>query len=799
VSHWTRFSFCYLRLFWAGVFVLAGVNSSLGNTSNTEDIDQAVSAVREVWAKYEQQSFEDRYVYEYAYELGPNRRRENFCDNSKRTANELVSLGEQLKKFREFIEQYEGGDWDAKYEATGLWKKVVEGHYEAFLRSIEVSYWAAVATGDNGGKRTKEFRHTLDQIDSANEDFLTGPVRLLRARILWGLGETNMAAKEIQAVRIQTAFDETVRCQAEIEQMRLFGPSKDGQAAELVRTAERIDADNSVMLNAVFACARYDGTVFENVIKSRPELKQILGRIILLGLDRQLNSLGKRSDETDWRLNSGRQLTVFEAELAVMAALKDEENDWKNVLSMLAEDERLGKSATINYAAGVKLLDNMIDSEWIVSADNEVLKAIGLLVRACELLVNGIDNSGLCPADAREISTLAMYAGYQAINNLDHFEISETSQKRICKTAIVAFDNYEKIVGVNNWKMQFWYVDVLDKCGNRSKAEENLNRIATKSDGHWSLRARIELISRRLEKPKLDNKQQEKVSAELREIIRLCDDNAGENYKQLRAQTVGFFCEYFSRYGNANTFHEIIALLSDPQGKKITRRDIYLSRAKMGLGQVHSAAEYLGMALQNGQGIDSADIARVLSTTAETADELLEQPENFEKTINICLQLGAYATESGDKESQDQEIINLINISIAELVLYSADEQHEKLYKAKQWLKQTDNQGSIEHKRVTARILMIREEFETAAVEWAKIADMLNISDNIVHQAKKSKWRQAKYYELYCYAHTGNNRASQVIHTIEVMQAEEKIIDGFWSKKLVKLKKKLVGAHPEEK
>jgi hypothetical protein len=189
----------------------------------------------------------------------------------------------------------------------------------------------------------------------------------------------------------------------------------------------------------------------------------------------------------------------------------------------------------------------------------------------------------------------------------------------------------------------------------------------------------------------------------------------------------------------------------------------------------------------------------MLKTTAEIVDEISEQPEDFAKTINYCLRLGEYADKNKDPERQDQKTTGIINISRAELILYSADEQQEKINKAKKWLAQANIAQSIEHKRVTARIFMIREEFGKAALEWAGIADSLEMSadttDKLIHQNRK----QAKYYELYCYAKSNDDNSRQVIHTIDVMQAEGKINDDFWSKKLIELRNQLIDSSQAEK
>ncbi|MFC1675613.1 hypothetical protein ACFL3G_00960 [Planctomycetota bacterium] len=359
-------------------------------------------------------SFKLRMKYEFNQQLLTTKEKKQLLDSSKQASEQLVQIIEKQKNLKDQIEDYYGDDWDQKYGLTGLWRKLTQDVYLSTLSKCRIDlYIAAVSTK----KQKLLLQNILTQIDSTSQRYDSAYLQLLKAKVSVMLGEEKPE--------------------------KLYTLTK-----ELV--SNNSEQDIELILSLAILQRRYEPADFEKTLRQCHRIEPFLASLILEELS-----------------GNFEQTTVLDAELAAMAAWKQQTQNHKKLLKYLSQKERL-QTPLILYVTAASL------------GDSSPSDSVNLLIRAGQLQQQRkSDRLNLAP------ETIAQQAAQLASSYYSKDQINWASASK-------AFENYYTIDGKNADKDlgQLLYF-AFGNSNNENKKLAEL--IAKKTNGQWRNTARVEL------------------------------------------------------------------------------------------------------------------------------------------------------------------------------------------------------------------------------------------------------------------------------------------------------------------
>ncbi|MHC4394099.1 MAG: hypothetical protein ACYS1A_00455 [Planctomycetota bacterium] len=435
-----------------------------------EDVNTLAEMARLTVDLFMQQSFELRMSYEFNGKFLNQDDKNSLQEIAKRAGSHLQGVAEEQQRLKSKIEDYQGADWEDRYGSTGLWRKLSNELYVTNLNKCEVDYYLALAS--NQPEQNKILQDILTQIDSLEQARPLSYAKLLRGKVLALLAriEPTYRAAALKQLNMFMLLSEILRpTSAAIEEIKLIGPDDPNQLDTLVRTLAQNYHERylELILSVAFLQRRYAPEAFERTVKLFPQIEDIVGSLVLSAVFSGQQDL--------------QQTSVFEAELAVQAAWRDESKDYSELSGQLLRHEKF-QTPLILYVSAVKL------------ADSAPAGAVNLLIESSKL--QKIQKSDALDARPGEIAKQAAQLAYNLF----------VQDSGYCAIALEAFGNYCAISGNKiDEELEYLYSVILDNCGEDEKAEELLEKIAKRPAGAWRNRARLELTIRAIQQKQYEN------------------------------------------------------------------------------------------------------------------------------------------------------------------------------------------------------------------------------------------------------------------------------------------------------
>lgn len=729
---------------------LSGLVFSANSIPINEEINRLAEKTRTIGETFMQKSFELRMKYRFSGEFVKEDDKNRLHSLAKDAGDSLRVLAEQQQELKQKIEDYEGEDWDDRYGSTGLWRKLAKDLYATKLAKCEVDYYLALTSEQS--QKNIILHKILREVDSLNQTYKQFGPQLVKGKALSLLAQMEpaykkAAIKELDAFKVYSDVSRPI--QAAIEKIKLVGSAEPNELGALIRCLEqnRCDGELELVLPLLFLQRRYDTIGFEKTVQAFPETEDFLGSLIL-------SDISSRSAEDQYL----EQLSVFEAELAALAAWKNEAKDHKALLELLMNTEKF-QTPLVLYVTAAAL------------AESSPAESVNLLIKAGRLQqLQKSDNLDV------EAETIAEQAARLAYNLFAEGVLD-------CKSALEAFENYiETADNKIDENPEYLYTVVLNDCGDREKSKRLLEKIAGGSTVPLRDRAKLDLIIQQLVQNRHKNQDRHNESLEqLRDFISSCH-NQGRKSSALCMEAVNIYCRTLLERKDESSAQKVLTIIDKAESITDIRLDLFRSKAFQRLGILDKAVHHMLLAIRDDSGSLSGQVNGLLSEVLETIEQLQLQVDDFDGMIKNCEILAEFSYKSlGDRKS---------TLYLAEFNIFAADKERDKLMSVEKLLSSIARNSEAEDvdlRRCRARLLTEQGEFEKAAELWAKICEMQR-SEMSSENQRSWKWWRAKFYELYCCAKMPNKRRKEVLHAIEVLQNSFPNIPPLWAERLNLLK-----------
>ncbi len=680
-----------------------GLLISLSNPADgvvtVDDVNSLSQRATQVSDKFYTDSFKLRMKYEFNEQLLTDAGKKQLLDSSKQASDQLAQTIEKQKNFKKQIEDYDGDDWDQKYGLSGIWRKLAQDIYISTLSKCQIDlYIAAVSTKD----QKLLLQNIITQIDSTSQRQNSTYLQLLKAKVSVMLGKESPD-------RLYTLTEQ------------LF--------------ASNSEQDIELVLSLAFLQRRYAPASFEKTLQQWPRIEDFLASLILEELF------------YDFEQNSKlEQTTVLDAELAAMAAWKQQASNYKNLLSFLSDQEKFQKPLIL-YVTAAALAE---------SSPND---SIDLLIRASRLQQQQkSDRLNLTPEKiAKQAAQLA--SSYYSKDQLNWIAAS------------AAFENYYAIGGKNadEYLGQLLYLAFKNPTAENKKLAE---KIAGKSNGQWRNAARLELIKIAIEDPQHKNK--EKLLKKLNALSKKFSE-ANQTYDPLRIESIALYCHLLLESPDKASAQKVLDTLAETGTIDNINMQISRSRALSLLGQMDESVvcmllavepnycEYLSWASE----LLWAIFDKVEMTELAAAD-FTQMMRNCKKLAQVCyncshgrerFEFGLFLAQSGLFLVTDADRLSAIGKLLDEIT--------------------KDDSQSVDLLRCRAGLLTAQGKHKEAADSWTRVCEIRN---------KRSwKWWRAKFYELDSFSKSSPGQRDTALHAIEVLEATFADIPPLWAEKLGQL------------
>ncbi|MBN2457344.1 MAG: hypothetical protein JXB29_12555 [Sedimentisphaerales bacterium] len=737
------------------------------------EIEQLSEMTEQIAQAFGQQSFELCMKEEFNYGFlehnespGSSLRRENLKEIAVKAKEGLQKILQQQKKLKQQIENCHEQDWEQRYGQTGLFRRLGADILTTTLYKLQLEYYLALAAQ----QQQKNFllEQILDEINACKSIYPSCPLDSLQAKVLVNLAQSDddyqkRARQELD--KLMTQCDtQAVRWSIAIQKMKLFGPNEPNDLNTFIdELAESGCVDIELLVSVAGLQRKYANTAgLEKIVLFWPQTEHLLGTLIISNLTNILS--GEKEIERNLQ-----QVSVFEAELAALAAWNGEPENNRLLLNRLAQLQKF-QTPLILYVTAVANAKTCPD------------KTIQMLIRASRIWSKKDENKlGITSV---QISGQAAQLAYNMV----------AEDNCHCPGAIRSFENYFNIAADDlDSSQEYFYTIVLAQCGQIEKGLKLLQTMANRPAGFWAKRARLDIIIRQLEQKQGKDRQEiNKTLAELRNLILTCGQS--DDDIELAEQATTIYCQNLLDSGQWLGAKKVLAILDEVKNCRRLPVDLYKSKALRRLGRLNESVEHMLLAVKTNDDLTFHQAMDLLSEIVDTIDRLSARVSNFEEMMENCEHLAELCHSALDTRQSA--------LLVAELAIFTAgapaDGDNAKLSRAERILKTSATNDLEEHPdflRCRARLLTGRGQFNQAAALWAKVRQMRSDESGQAEKGGPSrswKWWRAKFYELYCCSGLSQNQEKQVLHSIEVLQNSFSYIPPTWNDKLGTLKEQIL-------
>lgn len=694
-----------------------------------------------------QQSFTIRMQYEYSGKFLTENDKENLYKLAKNAGDTLQTIIENQETLKQQIEDYQGDDWDQRYGSTGLWRKLAADIYITKLNKFEIDYYLALTSDQQ--RQSRKLRSILGEIDTLIQTGRQSSPNLTRGKTLALLSQTKPSYKNAAIREFEELADYSdiyYSATALINKMKLLHEVDTNKLNTLVKKLRSNWNDKylELILSLMFLQRQYDLQDLEKTLSLWPETEDLIAPFVLSDLSYQLE-----------KQQNLQQLSILEAELAALAAWKNEAKSHKKLLKRLLNTEKF-QTPLILYVTAVAL------------AESSPAEAVNLLVKTSKLQHQ--QKNIRLNIDSGKIARQAALLAYNIF-------VTESN----CPLALESFENYCTIVGEKtDEELEYLYTVVLNSCGRNTKAKELLEKIAGRPAGNLRNRARLDLILHEMQSnPQRRNEPLEKLS----EFILSCRGR-DKKTNELRTEAINLYCQAALESKDKASAEKVLEILTNAETTAGINLDLFKAQALQQLGRLDESAHYMLSAIHDDSGSLAGEAWELLAEAIDKIDEFETEPNNpySLEMMKNCKKLAQFTHSSlNDQQSA---------LFLAEISIFAADKNREKLSEVDTLLKNLAadvGENDADFLRCRARLFCERTEFDKSASLWAKIAEIQKNTPMQTNQRSR-KWWRAKYYELYCLSQYPQMKKEEIVHTIEVLENSFANIPPFWAEKLNSLK-----------
>lgn len=722
------------------IFLRAGVLVSIcdGEVSR-EEVEAAAEKAEKAAVEFMQQSFKHRLQFFYSKQFYNAQDRAELLKLTSEATAELEEIYQSLLQKKKAIEDYKGEDWDVLYGQTGLWRKAVEDAHLSEWYKYQIDYYRAVSS--KAKERDKLLEDIIAKCRSGEGMFAGEGARLLEGKCLAVMGEQVKADRIFGSVISGSERSDEIYFRAWILKLWISSSDIKGRTEKTAKELFVSKYKNDLEMNAELALAALrlgDDEVMKNVVDRWAESEELFGKILLADIDTTFNKDGASTKDIEKR-------SVYEVGLAVKATMREGAEDYTGLLETICGIEKFQGSVFL-YAAGEAY------------KNTDPVRAIGYYLEAAKL--KGTQNEIKFELNQVDIAKKAAEAGIRLVYN--------DKSKRKC---VIEAINYYCSVADLEADEDFIYtcVKVLEECSQDGEAEKLLKKIAA-GGGKLALRAQLDLILLKFEVADYDPS---KAFGELKTFVYSKDIDSN---KDVKIEAIKRYCILLLSKNSTSNDREVLEVSA---GVTEDRELSGFRATAMGrLGMWEEAVSVLAKSIDPNDCGLGATVFWTLDSANGKIDEYLEALENKEGFINESGSLFEYCAGCSDEdEGKHLELMR----AEWELAAGKAD-----IYDVQKILRRHDDKSSAEYLRCTARLPMMKGDFEKGFEQWKYIQRSTRSGD--ISERQGWDWWQAKYFELWCYWKIEGTDGDKVRHAIEVLQNSYTEIPRFWSEKLEELK-----------
>ena len=726
-----------------------------------EDINGLAEKAQQTINTFMQKSFRLRMAYEYSGKFLSRRDKEELETLAKMPGDQLLAITESQRNIKQQIEDYQGDDWDQRYGATGLWRKLSADLFTTTEYKCRIDFYLALTAPQP--ERNVTLQKILTQLNSLNTAYISAESQLLRAKIYSLLSQTDtnykpLATQEFDLLMVRSDMRHSTVFKTAIERIKLFGPTEYDQLKTLAEDIAKSKCKDDIELILSLASLQriYDPESLGKTLQTWPQIEDFLGSLIL-------SDLSHRIDDQQHTIQYLEQISIFEAELAAMTAWKNKTKEYKKLLTCLSGTE-IFQTPLILYVTAIAL------------ADSSPAEAVNLLIKASTLqsAVGGGKTNRL-NIEAHDIAGQAAQFAYSVYSSNDTAN---------CRLALEAFENYHTMADEKlDEKLEYLYTVVLSNCGQVEKSKFLLDKIVNRPAGRWRNRAKLDLITTAIRQHQSGNP--EKLSIILQQLDGFITDlRRREEDDKLRTEAINIYCRLLFDSKQIASAPKVLDILSKTEIEADPNLNVYKSKALRQLGKLDEAAVCLCEI--TGSNINKyTEAIQLLSEFIDKTEYYQTMFGDFSKITKDCYTLACYCWDfAGESDSRRAALI------LAETSTFITEKDKSKSYAACElvdsWGKQGDT-NDIDLLRCRARLLTAQGKSTEAARLWAQLANMQKIESQQKNQ-QSWKWWRAKFYELDCFSKMPQTDNRGILHTIEVLENTYTDIPPLWAEKLNLLK-----------
>lgn len=725
-------------------------------TTDSQWVESTGRQIRQTADAYLRETARARFEYEYAGRFLNEAGRTALLEQSQNLREQLNPLLQKQKERLDAIERYNGADWDELYGRTGLWKRLRTDWLSGNWWTAQADYYSALASASP--QRESLCRKILTQSQGQTEPFGGSAGRILTARVLALMGETDPAAKK-QALEIldsiivnsSPSIPDPVRLSAMIQFFSIqgkIGPQQIQSLAALCRK-ETCSDQIELRLSAGFLELRLKcGTM--TILSDLPtpsSARSFAGSILLAELDDAFRG-GRLGREVV------AQRPLAAVRLAVEAAEAGGPQRYRDLLAELCKVPALSHPQ-IYYAAG---------RAWQQDSP----------VRAMEYYLRCSAEQQRQPDANLPIEPIAL--AEQAARLAIRIFQSEPNKAGVAEPAIRLYLNLTG--GKADPAIQYGFVSVLRSCGKGSEADALLDRII-RTDGPYRNPARLDRIVQGLRGRADSAKAGLNAMEELTQLIEDIPANPTGLDMEVRAEACQLLCRLLLEGGEPVNAQKVLVLLEQNPGLE-RRRVAPLSACALRILDRPVEAVRALAAAAGPQDCNSVGEA-VLSLSA-----VLERIETYEALSTFGSFLKDFDTVSEYALGcAPAELRNHARFVRAEALSFMSES--EKLAEAERILDEIAAGGQpsdLNWIRCQARLQESRGEFASAVKLWTQITDSLR---SAAGKAPEAAWWQARYHALRCFGRLPECKSGDIEHAVQVLLSSHGPAPAPWDQKLQSL------------
>lgn len=724
-------------IFWIVFSVwTANVTQAAVTTEESRWVESTSKQIRQATDGYLRDTAQARFEYEYTGRFLDEGGRLALLEQSQKLREQLIPLLQKQKELLDTIEKYNGADWDEVYGRTGLWRGLRSDWLSGSWWTAQADYYHAMAL--SGPQRESIYRAMLQQCQGGAEPFAGPAGRVLTARVLALMGDTDPDARK-QALDIlepivvnpSPAIPDPVRLSAFIVYYSLNDKIEPQQLQSLAALCRKNTCADQLELRlsaGLLELRLKAGTMtILSDLPARSPARSFAGSIVLAEM-----ADGFRQKHLDREALQRRPLAAVR--LAVEAAEQAGPQKYRELLAELCEVPALAKPQ-IYYAAA---------RAW---QEASPARSLELYLRCSAEQQRQPDaNLPIEPLPLTEQAARVAIRIFQA----------EPGKAGVAEPAIRYYSN---LAGAKmDPAIQYGFVSVLRGCGKGSQADALLDQII-RAGGPYQNPARLDRIVQGLQG------QTESAPAKATErLIQLIEDipaNAKGLDAAVRADACQLACRLLLEGGQADGAQKVLLLLEKNPGLDSSRRVPLMACALRVLDRPVEAVRVLaaGIGPQDCNSVGEA----VLSLSA-----VIERIETYEALSSYAVLLKDCDTLSETAlRCAPQELKGHARLLRAEVLSVMTDPA--KLAEASRILEEIAGVGQpsdLDWLRCQARLQESTGQFASAVKTWTQISDSIRAEAG---KTPEPAWWQARYHALRCFARLPESKPADLEHAVQVL------------------------------